>query len=251
MDGVTAPNSWIEPRRRYINKMTEFQDSTYLANPISAVIADFNYCFNQDGCEFANPTNFRSDRASLPFSTIQDGLQMPSEPFRIKFKEQGYCWTLDKTSGYNQLILSSKCHDVFSLGRYQFPAHPFSLWHIETGLRVERHGNANNDGNDIHLGSQETDEGETFISRMKCMMIINSWSRASCVYPNGNRLMLKGGRDHITQENPCKFPGVDTRSNYLPDYSAHYNVLNMKNVLQTTLPDGSKILLVCDPKRDL
>ena len=114
------------------------------------------------------------------------------------------------------------------------------------------------------------------------MMAVKSWTRSSCIVPDGNQLIVKGSRDHVTKDYPCFFPDVNTRANFLPgnfhrhfikggvkvrkltsvminkvffsfalDYSAHYNVLNMKNILQTTLADGSKLLLVCDPKRDL
>uniref|UniRef100_A0A7M5VFR0 Uncharacterized protein n=1 Tax=Clytia hemisphaerica TaxID=252671 RepID=A0A7M5VFR0_9CNID len=245
-DPAYAPYNWIEPTKEYMNLMTDFHDSTYITRPLNTIVADFNYCWNKEGCNETNPNQLTVKRDRGFFSTIPTGSGFPLTSFRIKHIYHGYCWENDPTQN-NRIILSSRCRDRFTLGRYRFPSHPFALWHVETELRVRTYGHT--DGL-MQLHSNEDYKAE-FISRAGRIIKPISYTRGDCLIAKDERLTIEDNA-LFHQNTPCDGGDKEnaTRVKYLPDYSAHYNVLNMKNVLQTTLPDGSKILLVCDPKRD-
>ncbi|XP_066935511.1 uncharacterized protein [Clytia hemisphaerica] len=241
---VDPSQSWMSPIQKYENKVIEFQDSTYLERPINSIINDVSFCFETDKCDSSKPYQFQTNRGVGRFGTVADG-QLPITPFRIKYLEGGLCWYSDITTS-NKVLLSSRCRDLFTLGRHQFPSKPYHLWHVESKLLVNHAGGGNAE---IYL---HTDSRVPFLSRMGRLLTPYRWTQGDCIVADNERPTTSGvgGQRDPTACDENEININRTRTKYLPDYSAHYNVLSMKSILQTTV-DGLKLLLVCDPKRDL
>ncbi|XP_066935558.1 uncharacterized protein [Clytia hemisphaerica] len=235
---------------RFYRKVTEPMESAFVNGLRYSIQTDVTFCGRDVECDASKPTILQQLRsASLIPSFMQSNI--PLGKFRIKFLQGGKCMN-SYQSGSNMVVIGdAKCRDVWAFGMHLYPEHPFSLWNIELGLRIT---------GDISKQLQISDSANSpnkhhyalGVNKNTLVLPTSPYNRgARCVLYNSNNNKVElsnteliGNAGHCTAKK-------NGHVKFLPDYSAHYDRLNMKSLMTTTITSGEDILLVCDPKRDL